>query len=195
MPPPRKSDQERAVRWDALYVTAADRAKIKAAAQAADLSVSRYLVSLHRDETPWRDLARAKVVGALIGAERRLEDLARMVTDGTSEIDAVRLQAQLLDIERSFRREALLPGAVRGGASDEEGEAGPRIAVDHALWVYREIAFAGVPECYRPPLFATTHIHTGHPEVNIIVPRWAGRSEGAIRAFNPDPPYGANRAA
>ncbi|PWR03997.1 hypothetical protein DKT77_03625 [Meridianimarinicoccus roseus] len=73
------------------------------------------------------------------------------------------------------------------------GAPGPRIAVDHMLWLYREIAFAGVPEKYRPPLFVTTHTHTGRLEVNVIVPRWVTRPDGVRRAFNPDPPRPGSR--
>lgn len=123
MPRPRKSAENRRVRWDALYVNDKERAEIKAAARAAGTSVSRYLVGLHYAATPRRGPDRSAVLAALIQAERQLEILAQLSCADTAAIGAVKIQAQLLDIERSFRREALLPGAVREEALDEDTKA------------------------------------------------------------------------
>lgn len=68
------------------------------------------------------------------------------------------------------------------------GALAPRIAVDHSIRLYAEVAFAGIPEDCRPPIFATTHTHTGRLELNVIVPRWVKRGDGSLRSFNPDPP-------
>lgn len=69
-----------------------------------------------------------------------------------------------------------------------------RAQVDFTLQFFCEVAFAGIPEACRPPLFVSTHTHTGRMELNIMVPRWVNRPDGAIRSFNPDPPGPASRA-
>jgi hypothetical protein len=63
-----------------------------------------------------------------------------------------------------------------------------RSAINLALGLWIEIAFAGVPEDARPPVFVTTHTHTARLEVNFLSPRWILRSDGKIRSYNPDPP-------
>lgn len=79
-------------------------------------------------------------------------------------------------------------------AAFNAGDPSARGAVDQAVGLWTEIAFAGVPDQYRPPIFATTHTHLGRLEVNLLVPRWITRSDGALRSFNIDPPGQASRA-
>lgn len=79
-------------------------------------------------------------------------------------------------------------GAFNAGDPQLRGE------VDLAVRLWVEHAFAGIPTRCRPPILATTHTHLGALEVNLLVPRWIIRSDGAIRSFNPDPPGPASRA-
>lgn len=74
------------------------------------------------------------------------------------------------------------------------GDLALRGAVDMALQLWIDVAFAGVPEAGRPPVFATTHTHTGRLEVNFLTPRWVLRADGHIRSYNPDPPGRASHA-
>ena len=74
------------------------------------------------------------------------------------------------------------------------GSAVLRGQVEAVLDLHSEIAFAGIPATCRPPIFVTTHTHCGNLELNILVPRWVRRPDGALRAFNPDPPGAAGRA-
>lgn len=69
-----------------------------------------------------------------------------------------------------------------------------RSAIDLAIRLWIDVAFAGIPETCRPPVLATTHTHLDRLEVNLLVPRWVTRSDGAMRSFNPDPPGPAGRA-
>lgn len=75
------------------------------------------------------------------------------------------------------------------------GDPAQRGAVDLALALWNEVAFAGIPETCRPPVLATTHTHVGRLELNVLVPRWVTRSDGEIRSFNPDPPGPESRLA
>lgn len=79
-------------------------------------------------------------------------------------------------------------------AAFNAGDPSARGAVDLAVGLWTEIAFAGVPPRFRPPVFATTHTHLGRLEVNLLVARWIARSDGALRSFNIDPPGPASRA-
>lgn len=76
-----------------------------------------------------------------------------------------------------------------------DGALAERLAVDHALRLFKEIAFAGIPQSSQPPIFVTTHTHVKRLELNILVPRWVIRADGLLRSFNPDPPGQASRAA
>ena len=78
-------------------------------------------------------------------------------------------------------------------AEFNNGQPEARSHVDTVLSLYSEIACAGVPADCRPPILVTTHTHVGNLELNIIVPRWIRRSNGVLRAFNPDPPGTASR--
>lgn len=89
---------------------------------------------------------------------------------------------QYRSLVMSFARDDIDVKAFNAGAPEV------RVAIDHTLRLYGEVGFAGVPESCRPPFFVTTHTHTGRLEINIIVPRWVWRPDGACRAFNPDPP-------
>src|SRR5690606_39681796 len=88
---PRKSAEDKRNRWDALYVTAAQRAEIAAAAMAAGQSVSQYLLAAHEGTSrrPLHD--RAGLLQALVQAERHLTVLAQSITTKATPIDAVML--------------------------------------------------------------------------------------------------------
>lgn len=88
----------------------------------------------------------------------------------------------------SFAREDVDVISFNAGNPDLRG------AVDLALGLWVEVAFAGIPETARPPIFATTHTHTGRLEVNFLSPRWVLRPDGKIRSYNPDPPGPESRA-
>ena len=105
---PRKPDQDKRTRWDALYVTPSERLEITKAAKQADLSVSQYRLAAHRRRGPSAD--RMGTILALIQAERELAAIARQLH--AVPTDALVLHSDLLAIERSFRR-AALPWAYR----------------------------------------------------------------------------------
>lgn len=79
-------------------------------------------------------------------------------------------------------------------AAFNAGDPAARGAVDLAFGLWSEIAFAGIPPRFRPPVFATTHTHLRRLEVNLLVPRWVSRSDGHLRSFNVDPPGPESRA-
>ena len=112
MPRPRKPEAERRSRWDALYVTEAERAEIEAAARAADMPPGRYLVARHRDQAPVRARDKARAVVALTEASGKLDLVVQEIADAAPAIDAVRITAQLVDLERQFRRAGLGPNTV-----------------------------------------------------------------------------------
>lgn len=120
MPRPRKPPEECRVKFDALYVTAAERAEIKAAAAAAGLSVSRYLIALHGGHDPHRAQRRSDVLAAFFSADYQLQNLAHLIAELASPRDAVRILVQLIDIEREFRRSAQLPVGWRTGDSEKQ---------------------------------------------------------------------------
>lgn len=105
---PRKTPERLRTRWDALYVTPDERAAITAAAMQSDMTVSRYLVAAHRRGGLSQD--RSGTVLALIQAERALAKIAQNLQAGP--VDVLILHADLMAIERSFRR-AVLPWAYR----------------------------------------------------------------------------------
>lgn len=120
MPRPKKPEEERRVKFDALYVTAAERAEIKAAAAAAGLSVSRYLIALHKGHDPHRAQRRSDVLSAFVAADHQVQNLARLIAELASPLDAAEILMQLIDIERGFRRAALLPVGWRTEGSDAQ---------------------------------------------------------------------------
>lgn len=104
---PRKPAEEHRTKWDVLYPTADERISIEAAAKAAGLTVSRYLIEAHAGTTLRPVRADAAVVQALVAAELHLAAIAREIANNTSPIEAVVLQAHLMAVERDFRRAAL----------------------------------------------------------------------------------------
>lgn len=68
------------------------------------------------------------------------------------------------------------------------GDPDARFATDLALRLWIDTALAGVPTDLQPPIYATTHTHTGALEINIAVPRWIMGPDGRQRGFNPAPP-------
>lgn len=88
----------------------------------------------------------------------------------------------------SFAHQDMNVGLVNAGCPDS------RTKIDFTLQIFCEVAFAGIPETCRPPLFVTTHTHTGRLELNVMIPRWVRRPDGELRSFNPDPPRRGSRA-
>ena len=75
------------------------------------------------------------------------------------------------------------------------GEVTARKAGAAAIDLFLEMAFAGVPEPNRPPVFAGTHTHTGGLEINIVMPRFVWTPAGELRSYNPHPPMKGSRDA
>lgn len=111
---PKKDPSELRQKWDALYVTAAERMSIQAKAAKADLSVSRYLVSLHAEgqvsnRNDWR-----RNIQLLSVATDQLGLIARSIpqepgpTDAPSELSGrLQIAASLLEIERLIRSQVM----------------------------------------------------------------------------------------
>lgn len=118
---PRKPDADRRARWDALYVTEAERRDIEASAKAAGLAPGRYLYACHLGQASIRAHSKSLAVAALAEASGRLDAISREIAEAASEIDAVRIAAQLLSIERQFRRAVLAPSNVIRFRETEEG--------------------------------------------------------------------------
>lgn len=114
MPRPKKSAEDRRTKLD-IYPTAAERAELKAAA--GKLSVSQYLLALHKGADPHRTQARKEVLSAFVTAQHRLESVVASINSNTSPIEAVRITSQLIAIEREFRRTAHLPTGWRSEAT------------------------------------------------------------------------------
>jgi len=76
------------------------------------------------------------------------------------------------------------------------GDETLRAQIDAAIDLWEDVAFAGIAERCRPPVFANTHLHTGRLEVNILTPRAVVRYIGndfIPRSHNPRPPIGEQR--
>ncbi|WP_146227509.1 hypothetical protein [Pseudoroseicyclus aestuarii] len=72
------------------------------------------------------------------------------------------------------------------------GDPAARAAVDLACRLVLEVAFAGLPVTMRPPVYCTTHTHTGRLEVNIAFGGMTFTPKGMC-SFNPDPPRSGSR--
>lgn len=115
---PRKAADDLRNRWDALYVTSAERAEVAAAAATAGQSVSQYLLCAHRGGPRTASPETARVMQALVVAEQHLASLSRQIQQREMAMDVVLLQAHLLAIERAFRHVAMPWSVVLDGARD-----------------------------------------------------------------------------
>lgn len=104
---PRKAAADTRTRWDALYVTPAERVEVTAAAQQAGQSVSQYLLSIHRGAPRNASPETVRVMQAVMMAEQHLASLARQIQRQEMAMDAILLQAHLVAIERAFRHVAM----------------------------------------------------------------------------------------
>ena len=117
---PRKSVDDLRSRWDALYVTPAERAEVTAAAQREGQSVSQYLLSAHRGAPRNTSTETVRVMQALVVAEQHLASLARQIQQQEMAMDALLLQAHLVAIERTFRHVAMPWSLVLDDARESE---------------------------------------------------------------------------
>ena len=115
---PRKAAADTRTRWDALYVTPAERAEVTAAAERAGQSVSQYLLSAHRGAPRNAAPETVRVMQALVMAEQQLASLARQIQQQEGAMDALLLQAHLVAIERAFRHVAMPWSLVLDDARD-----------------------------------------------------------------------------
>jgi hypothetical protein len=118
---PRKAADDTRTRWDALYVTPAERADVTAAAERAGQSVSQYLLSAHRGVSRKASPETIRVMQALMMAEQHLASLARQIQQQETAMDALLLQAHLVAIERAFRHLAMPWSLVLDDARDHGG--------------------------------------------------------------------------
>ncbi|WP_284262120.1 hypothetical protein [Roseicyclus amphidinii] len=118
---PRKPDADRRMRWDALYLTKAERLDVEVSAKASGLAPGRYLYACHLRQAPIRVHSKALAVAALSEASGMLQAIATEIAEAAPEIDAVRIAAQLTSIERQFRRAVLPPSYVIRFREAEEG--------------------------------------------------------------------------
>lgn len=119
---PRKSATDTRARWDALYVTPGERAEIKAAAEAAGLSVSRYLVARHHGAAVHTTAHRRNVVVALAQAEAGLAEVSAIMAARSGSVASVETATALLALERTFRAAALQRSAARACCAEEPAE-------------------------------------------------------------------------
>lgn len=118
---PRKPEHEKRKPWDILHVTQADRESIRASADAAGLTVSQYLLSLHY-QTPRRSSVRgADSIVALARAECHLADIAKSAREGLSASKAIEILACLVSNERAFRDAVLKSKSVGDSGSEVDG--------------------------------------------------------------------------
>ena len=118
---PRKAAADTRTRWDALYVTPAERAEVTAAAERAGQSVSQYLLSAHRGAPRKAAPETVRVMQALVMAEQHLASLARQIQQREGTMDALLLQARLVAFERAFRHVAMPWSLVLDDARDHGG--------------------------------------------------------------------------
>lgn len=112
---PTKDPAERRQRWDALYVTDAERASVAAAAAGVGLSVSRYFMALHRDGTIVNRADWRRTVQLLGTVTQQLDVIARSVDASADSDTDTRINLsqgrdvaiRLLKLERLIRREVM----------------------------------------------------------------------------------------
>ncbi|WPZ31566.1 hypothetical protein T8A63_19760 (plasmid) [Sulfitobacter sp. OXR-159] len=114
MPRPQKDPSDRRQRWDALYVTPAERASIQSKAKKADLSVSRYLVALHAknqvsNRSDWRrNIQLLNVVTEQLGLIARSIPQEPRTAEACDELAGrLEIAASLLEIERLIRSQVM----------------------------------------------------------------------------------------
>ncbi|WP_339638322.1 hypothetical protein [uncultured Sulfitobacter sp.] len=76
------------------------------------------------------------------------------------------------------------------------GDRELRRKISAVLVLWAEVAWSGIAPEARPPMLAGTHLHAGHLEINILVPRALFRKvcgKVVLRAWNPHPPTGESR--
>ena len=115
---PRKAADDMRTRWDALYVTPAERVEVTAAAQRAGQSVSQYLLSVHRGAPRNASPETVRVMQDVMMTEQHLASLARQIQQQEMAMDAILLQAHLVAIERAFRHVAMPWSLVLDDARD-----------------------------------------------------------------------------
>lgn len=115
---PRKAAADTRTRWDALYVTPAERADVTAVAERAGQSVSQYLLSAHRGASRKASPETIRVMQALMMAEQHLASLACQIQQQETAMDALLLQAHLVAVERAFRYVAMPWSLVLDDARD-----------------------------------------------------------------------------
>jgi hypothetical protein len=73
-------------------------------------------------------------------------------------------------------------------AAFNAGDPEVRRIVSEIIDLLKESLFPGIPVAGRSHLIVGTHTHTGRLELNFAVPQMVIRPDGALRAFNPEPP-------
>ncbi|MCX7568058.1 hypothetical protein OS189_17080 [Sulfitobacter sp. F26169L] len=125
---PLKDPSTRRKRWDALYVTDAERADVTAAASHAGLSASQYLLSLHAggrivNRNDWR-----RNVQLLSMVTQQLEYIARSMRDARdAEHDPsqpLQIAASLVELERLVRDQVMPWQAGQQDEAYDDAEGG-----------------------------------------------------------------------
>ncbi|MDE3080212.1 MAG: hypothetical protein KGI94_09310, partial [Paracoccaceae bacterium] len=138
---------------------------------------------------PLTDYFDAAVVMKTIGAHRE-----RMLRDPAPEV----LRGHPLTLRRAI---ATVPFARKYStwvlsfapadidvADFNRGDVRSRRAIELSIELVLEMALAGIPRFARPPLYVTTHTHTGRLEVNVAMPHAVLSPDAKFRSINPDPP-------
>lgn len=109
--------------------------------------------------------------------------------------DRLRQQLSILPLQRKYTSLVLsfAPGDIEV-ARFNAGDPLLRGQVDLSLQLVFQLAWAGIPRLARPPVYVTTHTHTGRLEVNLVMPRAVYRPDGRIMSHNPHPPGDAERS-
>ncbi|MCZ0962391.1 hypothetical protein [Paracoccus benzoatiresistens] len=137
----------------------------------------------------------APVVMKAIGPQREpvLRDPRPEILVGRG--DRLRQQLSILPFQRKYTS-LVLSFAPRDVdvARFNAGDPLLRGQVDLTLQLVFQLAWAGIPQIARPPVYVTTHTHTSRLEVNLVIPRAVFRSDGRIMSHNPHPPGDAGRS-